>query len=371
MVPEPTVRTDAVDHYAKLLADDRWPGEMMCLTVVRGLSVEEALVRFDGEATGREATLIDAGTAAIAAFPDELPLVVANALDGWVVLAEDNGYHGSEHEVLTRLSAGTVAASAYWNVNLHSQVASAHDGEVVGAFDFVGDEPPNTGAMEPFIRGLDFTDPERMCAAALAFLERVSGVRVPIDWSSRPHPASVIGRFEWLTLSSAAGWLADIAPRWHPDLTAASGRQVRAVTTLAAAWACEAAVVDDPVVLDSLAADVDALPAAERAERRERLARRTRDEYRQALRLRWDRCRPSGTDNITALRSEVARRNADRSAEYGLVARAHAMAATHARLVDDSGLGLALAAVNACQIDKPNWPALRGRLAQALRIAAT
>jgi hypothetical protein len=43
------------------------------------------------------------------------------------------------------------------------------------------------------------------------------------------------------------------------------------------------------------------------------------------------------------------------------------MAATYARLVDDPGPGLALAAANACQIDKPNWPALRDRLAQALQ----
>jgi hypothetical protein len=352
MLPEPTLRPDAVDHYAALLADDRWPGEMMCLTVVRGLSVEEALARFDGVNTGREVTLAEAGQASATAFPDDLPMVVADDLDGWVVLAEDNGFHGSMPEVLSRLSAGTVAASAFWNVNMLSQVALAHDGEVVDSFDPVVDEPPAEGPMEPFVRGLDFEGPT--CESALAFLERVSGVRVPIDWASRPHPASVIGGFQWLDLSSGAGWVTDLAPRVH----AASRPQVRAVATLAAVSACETAGVDDPVVLDSLAQDVDSLSVSGRADLRSRLMRHTQEVYQQALRLRWDRCRPSA--------DETDRRNADRSAEYGLVTRAHAMAAAHGRLMDDPVRGLGLAMANACQVDKPGWPALRGRLTQAL-----
>lgn len=36
----------------------------------------------------------------------DLPLVVADVLGGWVVLAEHNGYHGPMPEVLCRLSAG-------------------------------------------------------------------------------------------------------------------------------------------------------------------------------------------------------------------------------------------------------------------------
>ncbi|WP_433261160.1 DUF6461 domain-containing protein [Actinosynnema sp. CS-041913] len=367
MLPEPTTEVDAVDHYVALLADAGWPGETMCLTVVRGLPVAEALIRFNGEATDREVTLVDAGQASTAAFPDELPLVVADVLDGWVVLAEDNGWNGADLSVLARLSeGGTVAASAYWNVNLLAQVALAHDGEVVGAFDFVIDEPPAEGAMEPFIRGLDFTDAERMCAAALAFLERVSGVRVPVDWSTRPHPASVIGRFPWLNRSGATGWLTDMAPELHAGLSTASDAQVRAVTTLAATWACETTGVEDPAVLDTLARDVDTVPAAERAVLRERLAERTREEYRQALNLRWDHCRPLGLEKIAALQGEVSRRNADRSAEHGSVARTHAMVAARGRLMDDPRVGLGLAVANAYQIDKPGWPALRDRLTQAL-----
>ncbi len=366
MLPEPTVRADGVDHYGELLAADGWPSEAMCLTVVRGLSVEDALIRFDGMATGREATLVDAGRASVTAFPDELPLVVADDLDGWVVLVEDNGYHGADPAVLSRLSGSTVAASAYWNVNLATQLSLAHDGEVLGAFDFVSDEPPTEGVIEPFIRSLDFADPERMFASALAFLERVSGVRVPFDWASHLHPASVVAGFQWLALPGADGWLEINAPELHAALSTAGGPEVRAVTTLAAVSACEAAGVDDPALLDSLTEDVDALPAAERADLRERLARRTREEYRQALHLRWDRCRPLDLDPIAALQSEVSRRNADRSTEYGLVARAHAMATTHSRLLDDPRLGLALAVANACQIDKAGWPAFRDRLTQAL-----
>lgn len=350
MLPEPTVRADAVDHYAALLADNGWPDEMMCLTVVRGLSVEEALVRFDGVATGREATLVDAGRAAMSAFPEDLRLVVADVLDGWVVLAEHNGYHGSMPEVLSRLSAGTVAASAYWNVNMVSQITLAHDGAVVDDFDPVTDEPPAEGALEPFVRGLDFE--ELTCESALAVLERVSGVRVPIEWASRPHPASVIGGFPWLDLSDPVKWVEVGAPGLHAALSTAGGAQLRSAATLAVTSACETAGVDDPVVLDSLARDADSLSAAERTDLRERLANRAQEAYRQALTLRWDRCRTSASSDLPT--------------EHGLVSRAHAMAAAHGRLVDDARVGLSLAVANACQIDKTTWPDLRDRLAQAL-----
>lgn len=73
--------------------------------------------------------------------------------------------------------------------------------------------------------------------------------------------------------------------------------------------------------------------------------------YRQALHLRWDRCRPSASSDVPT--------------EHGLVSRAHAIAAAHGRLVDDPRVGLGRAVANACQLDKTTWPALRDHLTQA------
>ncbi|OKI29072.1 hypothetical protein A6A25_30450 [Saccharothrix sp. CB00851] len=122
------MRPDAVDHYVTLLADDgALPSEAFCLTVVRGLSVAEALTRFDAPPSGWTTTLADAGPTSVAAYPDELPLVVADHLDGWTLPAEDNGYHGAQEEVVATLSVGTVAASVHWNVEFDSNLVPDGD----------------------------------------------------------------------------------------------------------------------------------------------------------------------------------------------------------------------------------------------------
>ena len=123
-------------------------------------------------------------------------------MDGWVLLAENNGWHGAKTSVLQRLSAGTVVASAFWNVNLDSTISLARDGQVLAAFDFViGRKLP--AALAPCLDGLEFTDPYRMTAETLARVERVSGVRLTAEWATARHPVSAIGdlwRFhQWKT----------------------------------------------------------------------------------------------------------------------------------------------------------------------------
>ncbi|SMD25229.1 hypothetical protein [Lentzea albidocapillata] len=76
------------------------PSEALCLAGVHGLAINEALTRFDASQSTRTTTL-----------------VVADERDGWVFLAEHNGFHGSLPEVLAGLSNGTVAAAVYWNVD--------------------------------------------------------------------------------------------------------------------------------------------------------------------------------------------------------------------------------------------------------------
>ncbi|HWO63126.1 MAG TPA: DUF6461 domain-containing protein [Umezawaea sp.] len=362
-LPDPTIRPDAVDHWAALLGGGELPSEALCLTLVRGVPVADALVRFGGVADGREVALDVAGAASVAAFPDELPIVVADDLAGWTFLAEDNGFHGSLPEVVARLSTGTVAASAYWNVNFDSRITLAHDGRVLAAVEFAANGPvtgADPAAITPFLDGLDFSDPYRTCAAALAFLERVSGVRVPAGWSSAPHPASVVFDAGAIDRDDPRSWLSVNAPHVVAAMSHTAGSTLRALCSAVAARACTATGVDDPLVRRALAEDVESLSTTDRAERREELADRAREHYLRALSLRFDRCAPEdpGLDAAAVLRSAVRRRTADRSPEDDLVVRAHALGAMAARFADDPVDALCAAAFNACQADRAGWPAL-------------
>ena len=351
-LPVPTIRPDAVDHYAALLDAEALPAEALCLTAVRGLSVDEALNRIDASPASREITLAVAGQTSVNAFPDELPLVVADHLDGWTLLAEDNGFHGSESAVLARLSSGTVAASVYWNVNLASRASLAQDGRNLAAFDFVGGGTPEGEEPETisdFLNDLDFDDPYRMCATALAFLERVSGVRVTADWSARGHTASVIvdpARFE---PPDPVSWLSINAPDIAAAIPETNRQALRTLATLAATRACETTGIDDSAVLAILTGNADALPESVRIQRRDQIAAQAYQEYRHGLELRWNRCQPPDTTLDAAIPPATGQ-------ERALCARAHALAAVYTHLADDPVDGLAWAMFNACQANRTTWP---------------
>ncbi|QRP48079.1 hypothetical protein [Amycolatopsis sp. FDAARGOS 1241] len=257
----------------------------------------------------------------------------------------------------------------YWNVNLVSRISLAQDGRVLAAFDFVtggapaGEEPDAIGR---FLDGLDFDDPYRKCAAALAFVERVSGVRVTADWSGRSHPASVIvnpARFEL-----PSSWLSINAPGIAAAIPETNRQELRTLATVAATHACETAGVEDPAVLATLADNADALPELERIQRRDQIAVRAYQDYRHGLELRWNRCQPPDTrlDARARLRAAAGRRNADTFPERALCARAHALAAVCSHLADDPADALAAAMFNACQANRSNWPALLGGLTTRL-----
>lgn len=307
----------AADHYVELLAGVL-PNDALCLTAVRGLTVDEALTRFDAFPGGPPALLSACGQASVNAFPDELPLVVAGGIGGWVFLVEDNGFHGTQ--ALGRLSEGTEAATVYWNTNLDSYLGLARDGQVA-VYDFVlKGEPP--AVLRPYLGGIDFTDAYRMCAQALEVLERITGVRISADWVTRPHRASVIA--DLARFDGSAAWLEVNAPGLvgTPE-----------VTGFVVARACQAAGVDD------FEGDLRA---------------RIRAEYRRALELRWERCLVEETEPVQ---------------ERILLARAHALGAVLAAQAEDPAAAFAGALYNACHADRRGWELLRrevtARLTQA------
>jgi hypothetical protein len=341
---------DAVSHYAAMLANRTLPSDALCLTAVRGLSVDEALARFDAAPRTRTTTFADAGQASINAYPDELPLVVADELDGWVFLAEHGGFHGSLPEVIAGLSTGTTAAAAFWNVNLDSTLTLARDGRILGATDFVlGDEP--TAELAVHLTGLDFEDPELMCASALAFVERVTGVRLDEGWFAEPHRTATITPSWRFESSDPAGWLRVNAPEILDLLPGAATPVLREIATTAARRACAATGVEDGP-----------------PHSRDQLTARLRETHFEALDLRWDRSTPTDphTDPVIRLQADVARRYADTTAERVLIARAHALAAVRVCLAEDAVTAAAQALINACQADRARWPDLRQQTAARL-----
>jgi uncharacterized protein DUF6461 len=322
----------AVDHYFRLLSAEVLPSDSLCLTAVRGLTVDEALERLDGYPGWAVADLAELGHRGIAAYPDELPIVMADEVDGWVLLVESNGWHGAKTSVLQRLSAGTVVASAFWNVNLDSTISLARDGEVLAAFDFViGRERP--AALVPYLGGLEFTDPYRKTAEALAFVERVSGVGLTAEWAVGRHPASVVADLWRFYPSDPVIWLRVNAPEVLAALPVVDADDVRSAAEMVVSQVCEGVETGGT-----------SLPQA----------------YRRVLELRWERSRPLDRtmDPIAQLHEAVARRDTVPVEERAAEARAHVIAASLALQEKDPSVALASAMYNACQVDRARWPAV-------------
>jgi hypothetical protein len=143
--------------------------EAFCAAFVRGLTPHEALARLgidviDGE---DEEGGYDEG------------LISAREADGGTILSEWNGYAGTLPHVLARLSAGTVTASVFVNVNAVASFEHYADGSRVLTFDPLSDDD---GLPEDFLA--DRAEFRRTSgasrgalAAALLLAERISEVR--------------------------------------------------------------------------------------------------------------------------------------------------------------------------------------------------
>ncbi|WP_419994502.1 DUF6461 domain-containing protein [Streptomyces boninensis] len=282
-------------------------------------------------------------------YPDYFPLVLADRVGGWVLLVEDNGYHGSQRRILARLSEGTVAASVYWNVNRHSLLALAQDGRVLASMDYLlrrrAPEGSAPDSVLPFLDGLDFEDAECADAAALTFLERVSGVRITATWAEAVHPVAA--------LADPAEFLPDTPRSWlHGRDLPTDRSRLRAEATQLARDACAAAGVADPEVLEGLTADPDDLSAEERERRLAGLVEQAMATYRRVLDMRWERGRPIDEELPAGerLRAALVRRDTDPVLERSLLAEAHAYAAAASRLATDPVDALGLATYNAGQV---------------------
>ncbi|GIH96087.1 DUF6461 domain-containing protein [Planobispora siamensis] len=154
------------------MSDYDWLDDMaFCATFVRDLTPHEALARlgvevFDGDDEEGE---IDEG------------LVCARPAGGGTILSEENGFAGTLDEVLRPLSAGTVTASVFVNVNRVSSFVHYANGREILSFDPLfpddEDELPQDYLADRKELGLVGHEAEGGLAAAMKLAERITGVR--------------------------------------------------------------------------------------------------------------------------------------------------------------------------------------------------
>ena len=151
-----------------------------CVTLVAPADADRVAQGFGGNLEGaRRTSLAEIGVPSV----DE-PVAAIRDLGSWLLVVEVNGWQGSRPEVLRRVSAGSRAVSAYWNVNGTTRFSYAADGRVLTAFEVMtpgrrdGEDPD---CLEEARAGLPWETGEWV-PLMLALMSRVTGLRVAPEW---------------------------------------------------------------------------------------------------------------------------------------------------------------------------------------------
>lgn len=227
-------------------------GEAGCVTFVADADVASVARGFAGRAD--DATPMPLRNVDARLGED---LVAVRSLGPWVLAVEVNGWQGSRPEVLARISQGTRAVSAFWNVSALTRFSYAAEGRVLTAFEAMspesrqGAEPDALEATRANLRWDDFVP------AMLALVSRVTGQRLTRDILS--------GEFQVFPVEPPAE---EIRPEISPEhegltyddpplawaLREADARRLSAVSWSAALRAVtEASLASDPAVATLLA----------------------------------------------------------------------------------------------------------------------
>jgi hypothetical protein len=171
--------------------------QALCWTVVLGVAspvtVDQAISRIGGD----PATLAERDWEV--AFDQDLVNVVHLAQVGSaVVLFEVNGLQGRRPEVLRRLSDGASVHAVSWHINGADEIVYAAYGQVITGVDVFSPESrhgSNPAALDDELRELvalraEGGDDYR--AAAMAVVERCTGVRLRADWFERPRQSVIV-----------------------------------------------------------------------------------------------------------------------------------------------------------------------------------
>ncbi|MGW4474901.1 DUF6461 domain-containing protein [Nonomuraea sp. NPDC004354] len=189
------VAREAYLHYRRLL-DDSWMGEAICWTVLvphdgspSSLAELGERVSETGHYEVYETDTFEHEEVFIHLSDDAPWAMLVDRSDRHVALFEYNGFQGVYAPVLSRLSVGGRAYSAYWNVNRTNSIGFAVDGEMVLSFNAMYAEEarglpgwgrwPQVQAVLPFF---EWKRGESCWAAALTAIELATGVRLSEEW---------------------------------------------------------------------------------------------------------------------------------------------------------------------------------------------
>lgn len=171
--------SDTVRYYDDFLADRDWLAEGLSWAVVQPASAEATI---DGVIERLRARRVEPGDTQTGELAD-LARIGPN-----VVVFQDNGCELSRPEVLRWLSDGTRVHTVDWTINGNGGVTYAVYGKVLVWMDMndpdrrYGDDPSAFDDDLDDVRAAQGT--EYVTAAAMALVERRTGVRLPAEWMS-------------------------------------------------------------------------------------------------------------------------------------------------------------------------------------------
>ncbi|GAA4700868.1 hypothetical protein [Nocardioides conyzicola] len=241
-----------------------------CVTVVPDADPEAVARSFghDPADAGEERDTSAAGfgeRAALGDLGDDRNEIWVAPTAGAAVVFEFNGFEGSRTEVLreaSRVGAGKVAASLYWNVNGAVQVTCARRGKVVGSVDlsYVDEEDLEEvpRALRALARLCMGDEPPDLLTVGAAMVETYAGVgfsRTDLDGS---RPRAIVARPSDLSTytpgSSGYGPLDHSLPGAQDAMDAMDPEALRSLAEWSALAAVrEAGLTDEPAVQAVLA----------------------------------------------------------------------------------------------------------------------
>jgi hypothetical protein len=242
-----------------------------CVTLVHSGDLPAVVRAFGGDPDGaRRLSLAAAENLALDGASDELVAsqwIAVRMLPPWILVVEVNGWQGSRPEVLTRVSAGTRAVSAYWNENAGTQFSCAVAGQLLTTFDAVFPgrrEGTDPDSLEALRADLDW-DGDELVSPMLALAARVTGQALDRQWLD--------GELDVIPVEPVAE---AVRPSVNPDsesltyddpplawaLRQAGDGQLREAAWTAARYAARAAGIEDqPDIALTLREETDAAEA--------------------------------------------------------------------------------------------------------------